>query len=54
LKYLERQEDEYGLGWIKPLYNALGLYLRKRKAGEYAGLREFLPEIESALRSSVP
>ena len=54
LAYLDRQEDEYGLGWIKPLYSALGLYLTRRKAGEYAGLREFFPEIERALTSSVP
>jgi hypothetical protein len=53
LAYLERQEDEYGLGWIRPLYNALEHYLRMRKAGEYAGLSEFFPEIERALRLSV-
>jgi hypothetical protein len=36
-----------------PLYGALEQYLRKRKAGEYAGLCKFLPEIERSLGSSV-
>jgi len=46
--YLARQEEEYGLGWIRPLYQALDEYLMQRKAGKYQGLAEYLPKLEAA------
>lgn len=43
--YLARQQDEYGLGWIYPIYEALDRYLSDRKAGRYEGLHEYLQSL---------
>lgn len=40
--FLARQQEEYGLGWIRPVYVALDRYLAERKEGRYAGLHEYL------------
>lgn len=48
--FLRRQEDEYGLGWIGPVYESLSDYLIQRKAGVYSGLDEYLPVLDSLFR----
>lgn len=47
--FLRRQENEYGLGWIGPVYGALGDYLVQRKAGAYSGLDDYLPVLLTTL-----
>lgn len=46
--FLACQQEEYGLGWIRPIYATLQRYLTERKAGTYAGLHEYLETLANA------
>jgi hypothetical protein len=49
--FLQRQEDEYGLGWIRRMHSALEAYLGGRKTNRYASLADYLPVLAATFSS---
>jgi hypothetical protein len=53
-EYLRRQKDEYGLGWVEALFEALQGYLVQRRTGRYGSLAEYLPVLADSFRPGLP
>lgn len=53
-EYLSRQKDEYGLGWVEALFEALQGYLVQRRTGRYGSLAEYLPVLADSFRPGLP